>query len=160
MLSWPSEEIVPPQPMAAMIGLLATLPRKCSGRSGLEFLAHHVARTHRLVARRAAGSRAGRQAGDLRVVVRVQEIADRDSPATCPMLGRRIDNAMQVREPTIIGPALHHVADVDDELPAFGGHVQPRTVPEPYLQAAGCIADGKDGQATEVGMLTRSDLVG
>src|SRR5215510_7584111 len=146
--------------MAAMIGLLATLPPKCSGRSGLELLAHHVAGTDRLVARRVAGSRARRQTGDLRVVVRVQEIADRDSPATYPMLGRRIHNAMQVREPTIIGPALHHVADVDDELTAFGGHVQPGGVPEPYLQTTRRIADGKDGQAAEVGMLTRSDLVG
>src|SRR6185295_504558 len=132
----------------------------CSGCACLELLAHQVTGTDRLVARWVPGSRASGQTGDLGIVVGMQEIPDRHPPAARALLDRRIDNAMQIRQPAIIGPTLHHVADVDDKLTALGSHIQPGAVPELYLQATGCITDGKNGQTAEISVLTRSDLVG
>jgi hypothetical protein len=67
---------------------------------------------------------------------------------------------VQVRHPAIIGPALHHVADVDDELIGLGLHVEPGAILELDLQAARTLADRKNREAAKVRMLARADLVG
>ncbi len=94
----------------------------------LELLTHHVACAHRRVARRIARAGTTRNAGNLGVVVRMQEVADRHAPAADAPLGWWIDHAVQVRHPAVIGPALHHVTDIDNELVALGRDVGPRAV--------------------------------
>src|SRR3954469_9380264 len=70
-------------------------------------------RDHR-VARLLAGAETRRHALDLLVVVRMHEHADRKATAL-RAAEQRIRHAMQRRSPALVGPARHHVAEVDDE---------------------------------------------
>ena len=80
MLSRPSDEMVPPQPMAAIKGLLGIIPPKSPAfRSDNATLC---------VAWRVAGSE---QAGDLGIVVRMQEAC-------------AADDTMFVRQPPVVSP--------------------------------------------------------
>ncbi len=55
------------------------------------------------------------QAFDQRIVVGVMKKADREPFCADRDVDRWIDDAMQGRHPAIIGPAGHHVANVDNE---------------------------------------------
>ena len=63
------------------------------------------------------------------------EKRQRLSPRAAAVLWRRIDDAMQRRHPAIVGPALHQIADVDDEGAGNRRHGDPCALARGDLQA-------------------------
>src|SRR5580704_17344937 len=110
MLSRPSDEMVPPQPMAAIKGLLGIIPPKspafrsdnATNREDSSGASLHcfwrISRRRALVGS-VASCRfgAGWQAGDLGIAVRMQE--------ACAGSPRAPDDTMFVRQPPVVGPA-------------------------------------------------------
>src|SRR5713226_3543565 len=69
----------------------------------------------RLVARRVGGPAAARQALDQSVVVRLVEEGDREPAVPDRGFARRFHHAVHGRDPAVIGPVLHEIADIADE---------------------------------------------
>ena len=116
-----------------------------------------LAGADRLVARLLARREAGRHAFDALVVVRVHEHADRQAPALGPA-ERRIHHPVQRRGPALVGPARHHVAEIDDELPGARPHGGPRAVGQAHLESAFRVGGGEDGHRAVVGMRAGAQL--
>ncbi|HKK31605.1 MAG TPA: hypothetical protein VKA18_14560 [Alphaproteobacteria bacterium] len=96
------------------IGRLLCRPR-------LNFLADQVAGKDSWISRRQAGVGAAGHAGNLGVVVPMQEKADA-LPLLAPAAsGRGIDEAVAVGEPRIVRSTLHHVSEFDNETLTMNG---------------------------------------
>src|SRR5512143_1597248 len=96
---------------------------------GQELLPQVAARRRRRIFRRMRRIGATWQAGHPRVVVRVLEEHDRLAPTIGYAVLRRIDDAVQGRDPAVLGPARQHVPDVDDEAAGSMRYVEPVTIP-------------------------------
>ena len=67
---------------------------------------------------------------------------------------------MHGRNPVIVGPAHHGVADVDDERAGDVRNVAPETVARAHLKAAGCVFGAKYGQHAIIRMRPGAQLPG
>src|ERR1700682_4253363 len=92
------------------------------------------------------GSRgdASRQTRHCRVVVGVMKEYDRQAARSALGLFGWIGDAMQCREPAVIGPACHQVALIDDERARNHRHVMPVSLSIGDLQAADRVARLED----------------
>src|SRR5215831_12870771 len=95
-----------------------------------------VAHRDRPVRRCGPGGDAGRQAGHDRIVVRMVEEHDRQAARSAFGLLGRVGDAMQGREPAVVGPARHQVALVDHERSRDHRNVVPVPIAVGDLQAA------------------------
>src|ERR1700738_61966 len=80
-----------------------------------EQTAQVLARRRRRVFRRLAGVQAGRDAADLGVVLGVVEEYERQAPAFRAAVLRRVGDSVQCRDPGVVGPAGHQIAEGDEE---------------------------------------------
>ena len=97
------------------------------------FLAHERAGQRVRITRRIRRIPAARQALDLRVEIGVEKIPNAHTTGTG---AGWIDDPMEVREPSVVGPALHHVPNVHDEMAFLRCHRSPPAVARTYLQTA------------------------
>src|SRR5271167_4564998 len=77
--------------------------------------------THGGIFCRLPGAEARLQHADFRVPVRLMEERHRLPARIGAVLGGGIDDAMQRRDPAIVGPARHEIPDVDEKALACGG---------------------------------------
>src|SRR5690348_10740342 len=89
---------------------------------------------------------AGRQAGEIGVEIGIEKEGQRIA-----VLARSIDHPMKGRAEDPVGPALHHVADIDDEAAGDIRRVDPLPGAVTHLEPADRIL-GQDGEAAEIRM--------
>src|SRR3984957_266411 len=134
-------------------GTIHTLSDTFSEGRLLDELAEQVvSRADRIVFRRVFLVRAGRQTFDHCIVVGLMEEYDRYSVLVLFGVERWIDHAMHRRNPSVVGPLLHQVADIDNERPFDDRDVDPLGSFVLYLQAAVREFLAQNGQAAVVGM--------
>src|SRR5882757_11105615 len=93
---------------------------------------------------------ARRDALDLGVVVRVVEEDQRLTAAGGRLLGRRVHDPVQGRDPDVVRPTGHQVADVDDETPREDGNVAPLPLRVADLEATWGVLGREDGEASVI----------
>ena len=76
------------------------------------------------------------------------------------MFARRVDHPVRGRDPVIVGPAHHHVAEIADEAAGRGVHVGPAPVAAADLQAARHVVAPQDGERAVIGVLAAPQLAG
>ena len=93
-------------------------------------------------------------------MVRLVEEGDRRAAAAGPPIRRRIGHAVQGRDPAVVGPLRHEVAEVDDEGIGHRLDIAPRPVATAHLQAAGARRRQKDREAAVIAVRARAQLAG
>src|SRR5579872_6438856 len=110
-------------------------------------LAHQVrTREYGIVFRLLSWRQARIEARNLGRPIRLMKESQRLAPRHAALLPRRIDDAVQRRNPTIVGPALHQIAEVDDESAGDRRHGNPRPVARGDLEALRALLRQKDRQ--------------
>ena len=127
-------------------------PRR--GVTAAEHLGHMLARRARRVFRRALGGAAVRQAFDPRVVVGIEEQRDRVAVAAA----RVVEHAVHGGHVQVVGPALHHVAEVHDQGPRDRVGAQPFARGIAHFESAHVVLE-QEVIAAPVGVRARAELV-
>ena len=76
------------------------------------------------------------------------------------LASRRVDHAMEGRDPAVVGPARHHVADIDHERTGRRTDVDPLAIGGEGLQPARPVLAIEDRQRSVVGMGAGAQLAG
>src|SRR5271154_1965450 len=114
--------------------------------------------THGGVFGRLPGAEARLQHADFRVPVRLMEERYRLPARIASVLGGGVDDAMQRRDPAVVGPARHEIPDVDHEGAGLWRHFRPGAVGGENFQPARARLRQEYRQAPIVGVGSRPDL--
>ena len=118
------------------------------------------ARLNGSITRRILRSRAIRQAIDDRVEVHLAEGDDRKPPGGASVDEGRVHDAVHVGDPSVIRPAHHQIADVDDESSWHAVDEDPLFRTCFHFQAIGCVVDMENGEYASVRMGAGTQFAG
>src|SRR6516162_1365193 len=133
--------------------LLGGSVARSAGEPGSPIIGHSDWRVSRYVA-------APRDRGDDGIVIRDKEHADRQSPAEVVRGLRRVDDPMQGRAPSIVGPAHHQIAEIDRERVIYDRHRHPATRTVHNLEAPDIVVAVKQRHHAEVAVRAGPQLTG
>ena len=100
---------------------------------------------------------AARNTANVGVEIRMHEETDRHA-AALRVAGVGDHHPVQGRNPSVVGPTLHHVAEIDHKVPRLRQHRGPAAVRSPGLEPALALGHGEYRHRAEIGMRTSSKL--